>query len=69
LFHIISGTYHGEKPNCRAFQKTECPLHGTAAAVGVLFSNAPTIDIPFFEMPPKLIEGKNTLYEMLLGHT
>jgi hypothetical protein len=20
-------------------------------------------------MPPKLIEGKNTLYEMLLGHT
>jgi hypothetical protein len=58
LFHIISGTYHGEKPNCRAFKKTECPLHGTAAAAAIFFSNALTIDIPFFEMPHKQLKEK-----------
>jgi hypothetical protein len=61
LFHIISGTYHGEKPNCRAFQKTECPLDGTGAAAGRLFSNALTIDIPFFEMPHKQLKEKYSL--------
>jgi hypothetical protein len=61
LFHIIWGTYHGEKPNCRAFQKTECPLHGTGAASGILFSNALTIDIPLFEMPHKQLKEKYSL--------